>query len=173
MKLRLNEQNTGDLRVDRYPTLYTPFKHLKGLPRGISQISIQLADPQNECREICFGHTRREITSILGTVHNLKLLVCSARPTRVVAHHLGQKSIPLTSPNAACCARCRHIFQFCENDLQTEMLTFFLFSASSKWNPKTILNKSFKKVYCPLLIIQPTLFATSIAEAFLPMPGRE
>jgi hypothetical protein len=52
------------------------------------------------------------------------------------------------------------------------MLTFFLFSASSKWNPKTILNKSFKKVYWPLLIIQPTLFATSMAEAFLPILGR-
>jgi hypothetical protein len=56
---------------------------------------------------------------------------------------------------------------------QTVMLTFFLFSASCKWNPNTILNKSFKKVYCPLLIIHPTLFATSMAEAFLPMLGSE
>ena len=53
------------------------------------------------------------------------------------------------------------------------MLTFFLASASSRWKPKTNLNKSFKKVYCPLLIIQLTLFATSVALAFLPTTGNE
>ena len=53
------------------------------------------------------------------------------------------------------------------------MLTFFLVSASSKWKPKTNLNKSFKKVYCPLRIIQPTLLAISVALAFLPVEGNE
>lgn len=55
---------------------------------------------------------------------------------------------------------------------QTAIPTFFRPSASSKWNPNTNLNKSFKNTYCPLRIIQPTLFATSLAEALLPCGGK-
>ena len=54
----------------------------------------------------------------------------------------------------------------------TVMLTCFLPSASSKWNPKTNLKRSLRNGYCPLRIIHPTLFATSIALAFLPTAGR-
>lgn len=53
------------------------------------------------------------------------------------------------------------------------MVVFFLLSASSAGKPKTSLKRSFRNVYCPLFIIQPTLFATSTAVAFLPMGGRE
>ena len=54
----------------------------------------------------------------------------------------------------------------------TLITTPFLPSASSIWNPNTSLNKSFKKVYCPLLIIHLTLLATSTALAFIPSAGR-
>lgn len=53
------------------------------------------------------------------------------------------------------------------------MLKLFLLSASSNGKPKTNLNKSFKNVYCPLLIIHPTLLATSTALAFFPMAGSD
>lgn len=53
------------------------------------------------------------------------------------------------------------------------MLVFFLDSASSTWNPNTSLKRSFKKVYCPLFIIQLTLLATSAALTFFPISGND